>query len=145
MMAAPLIRAKRVVAVLVIDEALSTRYEVAAVIKQLAPTTQKALWFDNVSGYDVPIIGNVLGTKRRLAMSLGADGEPADVYFERRGKLLRPTVVEKAPVKEVVVRDDVDILRTIPVLLDLLRDMERTARMFLPQAENSNEIPLLFC
>ena len=107
------------------------------VIKQGGP----ALLFENVEGYDIPVLINTFGSHQRIAWALGV--ERLDDLADRVRKLLgmvqggppqgllnklhtlgdlaklasiRPKVVRRAPCQEVVIEgDDVDLLQ-FPIL-----------------------------
>ncbi|MFC1951486.1 UbiD family decarboxylase domain-containing protein [Chloroflexota bacterium] len=106
-----------------VSEPLSARHEAAAAIKMMAKKQGKALLMDNIKGYSIPVIGNLLGTTRRLAIALGVDENdlPA-AYLERRNKPIKPMMVTEAPVQEVVIDGEIDILLTMPVLTHYLKD-----------------------
>lgn len=100
-----------------IQERLSPKFEISAMIKYFTRARNLALFFDNVEGYTIPIVGNLLGTKKRLALALGvSESEIVGRYLSCREKLIRPVVVKDGPVKQVELLNKVDILRTLPVL-----------------------------
>ncbi len=105
-----------------IGEELSPRYEIAAAVKYVAEKKGTAVLCEKVKGYDVPVVGNLFGSRKRLAMAFGvAEDEVQNAYRTRRGDLTKPNVIEpkvvsQAPVQEVVIDHDVDILKAIPVL-----------------------------
>lgn len=99
------------------SEPLDPRYEVAAVLgyhKKGGP----AVVVEEVRGYPGwQVVGNVLGTKRRVALALGVPEEEVSTeYFRRKSAGLPPVEVEQAPVKEVVKREEIDLTKTLPVL-----------------------------
>jgi 2,5-furandicarboxylate decarboxylase 1 len=69
--------------------------------------------FENVKGCDVPVLGNALGHRDRLALLFDTDSRGlAHAYDERQGTLIKPERVETGPVQEVVLTgDDVDVTR----------------------------------
>lgn len=52
-----------------IDKEINTRYELAAIVSKF--DTNKAILFENIKDKDFPIIGNLLGTRKRFALALG--------------------------------------------------------------------------
>ncbi len=58
-----------------IKEELSTRHEIPAAMRYMDQRRGDAIMFDNVKGYDVPIIGNLLGRRNRLRVALAAKGD----------------------------------------------------------------------
>ena len=82
-----------------------------------------ALLFENVKGYSVPVLTSAMTTERRLAITLEMplDYSICDMgreWMKRTGanKLLKPKIVDKTPVTEVVTKEkDVDLLKEFPV------------------------------
>lgn len=106
-----------------VSTALSPRYEVAAAVKNVAQKQGKAVLLDNVKGYDLAVVSNLLGSTRRLAMAL--DVEEKDLpatYLRGRNKMIKPKVIASAPVQEIVINGAIDILRTMPVLTHHQKD-----------------------
>lgn len=100
-----------------ITERLSPKFEISTMIKYLTRAKNLALFFDNVEDYDIPIVGNLLGSKERLAVALGvSEAEIVGRYVSCREKLIKPVVLNDGPVKQVEILHSVDILNTIPVL-----------------------------
>ncbi len=93
-----------------ISAELSPRYEVAAAIRSAGHKLGKAVLLEKVQGYDIPIIGNLLGNKRRLSIALGVSEEdmPA-IYLEGRNKPIKPKLIASAPVQEKIIDHDIDI------------------------------------
>lgn len=91
-------------------------YEVAAVLWRLrhGPTVV----FDNVQGSDVPIVGNVLNSRDKLAIALGL---PRQDLLDRLTTAARETIptneVGDAPCQERSIAADVDVLDLLPIPL----------------------------
>ena len=106
-----------------IDEALSPIHEIHAVLKYVDKGAGPAVLFPNVRGYQVPVVGNLLGRRRRLAMALGVEEEQiVEEYYRRRQQIHKPRVVADGPIKEVVIQDEIDITKVIPVLTHHAKD-----------------------
>lgn len=102
---------------------LSPRHEVAAVVKTVAQKQGKAVLLDNVKGYDIPVVGNLLGSLGRLAIALDVNEKDlVATYLAGRNNPVKPKVIASAPVQEVVINSGIDILGTIPVLTHHERD-----------------------
>ena len=100
-----------------IKERLSPKFEISTVIKHFTRTKNVALFFDHVEGYKIPIVGNLLGAKKRLALALGiSESEIVERFLSCKEKRIKPVVIKDGPVKEVELLNHVDIMRTIPVL-----------------------------
>ncbi len=114
--------------------------EIAEVCDRVVKSGGPALLFENVQGYDIPVLINIFGTERRMAWALGA--ERLDELAERVQGLLglmqappqglreklrtlwqlkelasyQPRVVRSGPCQEVVLEgDQIDLLR-FPIL-----------------------------
>src|SRR5688572_13192619 len=80
-------------------------------IATLVDQADKALFFHDVIGYDVPVVSGILRSQKRAAMSMGCEAFPEIEMKLRRGidQPIPPRFVEKAPHQEVVVTGaDVD-------------------------------------
>ena len=106
-----------------VHDRLSTKHEISAVVKYVSRSRNRALLFDNVEGYRVPVVGNLLGTKRRLALALGvSEPDVPEKYLSCRQNLIKPALVNNGPAKQVEILKDVDITRTVPVLTHHAKD-----------------------
>jgi 2,5-furandicarboxylate decarboxylase 1 len=69
--------------------------------------------FEDVTGCEVPVLANALGSRERLALLF--DAEPlqlAQAYESRQGNRIAPEIVETGPVKEVIqTGDDIDVTK----------------------------------
>lgn len=99
-----------------------------------------ALLFENPKGYDIPVLANLFGTPRRVAMGMGQDNvealrdigkllaylkepEPPKGFRDTLAKIpmlrqvlhMGPKVVRSALCQEIVLRDDAVDLETLPV------------------------------
>jgi len=61
-----------------IAEPVSTRLEMTALADRVLRAQGPALWFEKTTGYDIPVLANLFGTPRRVALGMGAD-DPADL------------------------------------------------------------------
>jgi UbiD family decarboxylase len=79
-----------------------------------------AILFENVKGYPggVRILGNVFSRMENVAALFGVS-DPRQLKFkflELIKNPVRPKVVEKAPCQEVVIRRDINVMATIPMI-----------------------------
>jgi 2,5-furandicarboxylate decarboxylase 1 len=102
--------------IITVEEELSPLYEIPAAMKYMDKSKNLALLFKRVKGYDIPIIGSLLGSKRRLALALRVKGDLITEYLDRRKNPIKPKLVSDGAVKEVIIDKDIDIKKTIPVL-----------------------------
>lgn len=106
-----------------IREELSPLYEIPGAIREVDKRIGSAVLFERVKGYPIPVVGNLLGRRRRLALAWGVRDEDLTLeYATRRQRPIPPRIVTQAPVKEVVVGKDVRITEVIPVLTHHQRD-----------------------
>lgn len=74
-----------------------------------------AMLFRRVKGFDAPVVAGVLGTRRRVALMLGA--EPECVAFRLLEALehpVAPAETVEAPCQEVVIRAPLDLRKIVP-------------------------------
>jgi 4-hydroxy-3-polyprenylbenzoate decarboxylase len=92
-----------------IHEPLSPRLEIPAVCDLVMKSSGggKALLFERVKGYDIPVLANAYGSYRRMAMALGVE-DVEDIPRRIRGLL------QTAPPQGMV-----DVLRMLPRLSEL--------------------------
>ncbi|MFT5133799.1 MAG: UbiD family decarboxylase [Gammaproteobacteria bacterium] len=68
--------------IIVVTEEVDPRnFELSAIVQHAENTHNKAVLFENVKGFDMPVVSNLYGTIHRSAMALGI--EPTDEQIER--------------------------------------------------------------
>jgi len=97
---------------------LSPKFEISTVISELGKKEAPALLFEKVNGYSFPVVGNLLGTKKRLSMALGVNQEN---FFEnalkRLEKRIPPVLVnDRTPKIIVTQKEKIDLLKLLPIL-----------------------------
>jgi 2,5-furandicarboxylate decarboxylase 1 len=91
---------------------------VAAVLKRGAEEEGPALLFERVKGSKIPLVGNVLAARRRLAMALGArEADLLQTYRQRIEKRFVPVHVEQAMAQE-----EITDLFSLPIITAHERD-----------------------
>ncbi len=102
-----------------IDAPLSPRFEVPYAMVWHDRRGGPALRFDRVTGYSIPVIANLFGRRERIAWALGLD-DPAALPEATASLLAQPVppvpAASPAPVQEVVLDQQPDLLATLPVL-----------------------------
>lgn len=96
-----------------ITDPVSPCYEVAAGIRKTSDIQGPALWFDNVIGHSMPVVGGLYAARRRAIW--GFEANEAEV-FKKFTKGLKqpipPRIVSDGPCKEVILTDqDADFSR----------------------------------
>ena len=102
---------------------VSVKYEIAAIHMKTQAERGPAILFENVKGFDIPVLVNVLSTRSRLALALGLPPDTKrdvinDTIAKRMKKEIEPVIVDDAPCKEVIIEeDDVDLTKyPIPIM-----------------------------
>jgi 2,5-furandicarboxylate decarboxylase 1 len=74
--------------------------------------------FEKVKGHSIPVVGNLVGTKRRLSLALGTD--PEHLFTEvllRLEKRIPPTLISDSSQKEVTVKKGkINLTKLLPIL-----------------------------
>ena len=98
------------------------RTELAALITE-AERRGRAILFESVVGSTMPVVANVVGGRRLLALGLGVPPEAlVPTFLERSRRRIPPVVVGDAPVQEVV-RTGADVdLRGLPLVVHSEKD-----------------------
>jgi 2,5-furandicarboxylate decarboxylase 1 len=99
-----------------VSRRVNAKFEVAAVAKRVDPGP--VLFFENVDGYDIPVVVGMDSTRDRIARSIGTTPQGlTDVYAAALKSPLAPEDVDSGPVKEVVtLGDDIHLTRDLPIL-----------------------------
>lgn len=104
----------------VLDMAVTAdpRYQVAALMAEAGLYPGPAVYLPAIPGYPgYSLAGNLLGSWRRLAMTLQAEeGDLPQVFRERRRHPVVPRLIADGPVREVTVRQHPDVMAHIPIL-----------------------------
>jgi len=102
-----------------INEPVSPKFTMGAILKKLGEGMGQAVLFADVTGYPGHVVaGNLLGHRRRIAQAFRVrEEEIAKTYVERKNHRVSPVVVDSSPVKEVTYKaDDLDLLENLPAL-----------------------------
>ena len=95
-----------------IREEVDPKYEIAAYIRKTSDLQGPALYFENVKGSSMPMVGGLFATQRRLHLALGVSnqGQAVKTLIESMENPIAPILVQDGPCKEVVhTGDDVDL------------------------------------
>jgi UbiD family decarboxylase len=100
--------------VVVVSEIVDTEYDVMAVVLEYERRRRApVLVFERVRGHDIPIVCNVVASRRALAWALGVDEPALALEYARRIKeTVKPVIVPDPPFRHSVMRGpDVDLER----------------------------------
>jgi 2,5-furandicarboxylate decarboxylase 1 len=99
-----------------ISEEVDPKFGISAYIRKSADQEGPALLFENVKGYDMPVVGGILGCRRRLLMALEVDSENVYERFDHGvGHPIPPRLVETGPCQEVIMKGDEVDLTHLPI------------------------------
>jgi 2,5-furandicarboxylate decarboxylase 1 len=100
-----------------VTDEVDLSYELSEFLHQADRVHGPALRFENIKGRSGNVVGNLVGTKRRLALAFGLRSEDKllETYRKRRGAVGKPRRVKDGPVKEVVRRGKQVDLHSVPI------------------------------
>ena len=99
-------------------EIYDNSYEISVILDKLQRMHGKAVIFENLKNYDIPMCANILGTLRRISMVLETNEEKLLDEWEKR-KLSNwpiPKHVSDGPCKESVIKEEHVNLFRYPIL-----------------------------
>lgn len=91
---------------------VKVEHEIAAGMRHVADTGGPALWFENVEGYDMPVVGGLFDSRRKALLALGVNTveEGNRRFLHGLQHPIEPVLVEAGPCQEVVIQgDDIDL------------------------------------
>ena len=106
-----------------VKEPIHDGHEIFSILWRLTEISGPAVIFEDVAGYDIPVVSNIFGTLDRFALACGfPEGKNAKAYRDLflecldTKKWTDPKIVKDGPCKEIVIKgDDVDLNR-LPIL-----------------------------
>ena len=103
---------------------VSTACEIAALMKR--HDGDRALFFENVAGYSMPVVGNLIASRANCEVAFGMDFRGLRSAMERAiSTPLVPRQLACGACQEVVATHGIDLQRTLPVLLHAPGDAGR--------------------
>lgn len=110
--------------VLHVREEIDPSHEITAFMTELEKEgTAPVVIFDRVKGYSIPVVTNLSGSRKRLAMAFGVQEKDLWVEYSRRMKSpVQEKVVKESPAREkVLTGEQVDIFQ-FPILTHFQED-----------------------
>jgi 2,5-furandicarboxylate decarboxylase 1 len=103
---------------------LDPKYEISTVFSELGKREGPAILVENVKGYKFPVVGNLLGTKKRLSLALGVDPETlVESAIPKLEKRLSPVLVSDSSQRVVITKKEkIDLLKLLPILTHYSKD-----------------------
>lgn len=96
-----------------VKKPVDTKYGIAAYIRKTSDQRGPAIFFENVKGFEMPVVGGVFGTRERafLAFECTSDNY-VNKFRTALERLLPPKLVPTGPCKEVIhTGKDIDLNR----------------------------------
>ena len=97
-----------------ISRQVKTKYEIAAGIRKISDEDGPVLLFEDIQGFDMPVVGGVFATRRLSLLALGVNdyGEAVSRFGYGIEHPLAPDVVKGAPCQEIVYKGEkADVLQ----------------------------------
>ena len=100
------------------------RYEISAILDQICGLDAPAILFENVKGHAMPLVANLLGTRRRLALALGLeDGDLVEQMLPHIDETISPFKLTEENDRIVFTLDETNAIQEIlPVLTHYRND-----------------------
>ena len=107
-----------------VDTSLDPAYEVATLLHEMGKKEAPALLFENIKGCSIPLVGNLLGTKKRLALALGVEENVLlKGYLPNMEKRIKAKLLKKPSDRKVLSsKKQIDIGKLLPVLTHYQKD-----------------------
>ena len=105
-----------------IKKEIDPLHEVAAVIFKLEK--EKSVLFENIKNHSIPIVGNLLNSRKKIAIGLEVD--EADILKKCVHGIdnpIAPDLVKDGPCKELIYNQGIDLMQQLPVPTLFERDL----------------------
>lgn len=107
-----------------VSRPLKQEYEVTALVFELERRGESpAIIFEGLQGSAMPLLTNLYGSRKRLALALGVDeGELLEGWLKREELLTPPRILKEGPIlEEVLLGEDADLF-SLPILTHFEED-----------------------
>lgn len=97
---------------------VSQERELTRVIYKLERENRRpAVMFNQVGKHKIPVLTNLMSTRKRLAVALECvEHDLNPIYREREKNLIKPTLVDAGPVQELILKGDQVDLGLLPIV-----------------------------
>ena len=103
-----------------VSKEVEAKYEIPAVVRKLqAEDKYPTLLFEQVKGYEMPVITNLAPTWKALSIILGTSEDfdsIEEVYLRAEQDRIKPVMVDSGPIQEIVMTGDEVDLSKIPII-----------------------------
>jgi 2,5-furandicarboxylate decarboxylase 1 len=94
-----------------------------AMMRESDKMDKPAPFFEKIVGYNVPLVSCLLSNMRRIALALGVERQQIiHKLTEYLDHPIKPKIVQDGPVKEVVVKKNIDLLKMFPIPVHAKKD-----------------------
>ena len=109
---------------LTISTPLDPKFEISTVLSEMGKRETPAVLVEKVKGYPLLVVGNILGTKKRLSMVFGVDQEHlAEEVLPKLEKKIPPILVTDRSSKEMVTeKGKIDLTKLLRILTHYVND-----------------------
>jgi UbiD family decarboxylase len=95
---------------------VDAKFEISSYIRKTSDVRGPALYFENVKGFDMPVVGGVFATRERAFLALETSPEEYVYKFHNAlDRLVPPKLVSNAPCKDVIYTGDKIDLTRLPI------------------------------
>lgn len=106
-----------------VEREVDRKYEIALVSQKSSEVNGPALLFENVKGYNIPVVTGIFGTKERCYLSLESTAKDWPKKFDKAIKNPIPCkIVKDGPCKEIIETGKEVNLNKFPILWQLEKD-----------------------
>ncbi len=95
---------------------LDPRFEISAILSEVGKKEAPAILFERVKGHPLPVVGNLLGTRKRLALAIGIDPEKLFEEFPKRMEKRFSPILTRDSSPRTVFKKGIDLIKLLPVL-----------------------------
>jgi 2,5-furandicarboxylate decarboxylase 1 len=95
-----------------VSRPVDTRFEISAGIRRMSDTNGPTLYFEDVRGHNMPVVGGLFSTRERALRALGVSthAEGNAKFLHGMNNPIEPVVVEAGACQEIVLLgDDIDL------------------------------------
>jgi 2,5-furandicarboxylate decarboxylase 1 len=100
------------------------KYEMSTILSELGKRRAPAVLFEKAKGFEIPVIGNLFGTVRRLSLALGLEEDRLlEDVIPRLENRIPPVLISENPSEEIrFPKGKVDLLKVLPALTHYSKD-----------------------
>jgi UbiD family decarboxylase len=114
-----------------ITDRVEPDYELTAIVKEIEKRANPAVIFRHLQGNPLPIVVNVLGSRKRIALSIGSTVEDFyEVWNKKLQTLVKPSFITSGPTHEVVLKGN----QVDPARFPIHRYFEQDAGQYITNA-----------